>query len=708
MRLRGLFLGIILSGVASAATSGVNSLSLRYLDVGSQGACRTMTASSTGFLFAVCNVTLPSGRTQMRVVKTDASGNTLSHFDFGSSGTDTPAGIAVDLAGNVIVAGVTYSADFPLVSPLVSKALLPSAFVTKIAPDLQSIVFSTLLGGNHVSLSGAPGSLAGAVTTDGSGNIYVAGSTTALDFPVTQGAFQMQPPPGDPFGTSSYGFISEIAPDGSKFVFSTFFGGSGVNCQGGSSCMGAYGQTGALAIQLGQDGSIVIAGNTDANNLPVTSGAYGQSCACRRGQGAGFAAKFEPGGSHLVWATYFPLATQGAGPESSLEVQSMTVASDGSVVLAGAATSGLAVTAGALQGTCPCTQFNYAGFVSELDSAGAKLKFSTYVGDGPSSPESSVNGVGAVAIAGAGTIWVTGSSTGTLTLPGVLVGQSYIVGLSSDGTSLLSQFTVPQGGAGQRLTVLNGLPVALGTSGSLLLGSAAQGSSVVGITNAAGRQVSGYVAPYELISLYGLGLGSQTASGSFTNGVLTTSLNGTQVLLDGVAAPLLYAGPNQINAIVPSAAASRDRISLQVVTPSGTISGTQLYVNPAAPGVFGNAGLAAALNQDGSLNSALNPAAAGSVVTVWATGAGMPIVPPADGTIPASSAELQLPISILSTSSLTSLEVLYAGAAPGAVAGVVQVNFRLPERVLPGPDVDAMMLQVGGALSIPFFVYAKP
>jgi hypothetical protein len=126
-----------------------------------------------------------------------------------------------------------------------------------------------------------------------------------------------------------------------------------------------------------------------------------------------------------------------------------------------------------------------------------------------------------------------------------------------------------------------------------------------------------------------------------------------------------------------------------------------------------------ALNQDGSVNSAANPAALGSIVTVWATGTGMSSFPQADGTIigpgatgtgPDGAPTLSVSVfafpSVLSLAGdpylaasnggppgPLSLEVLYAGDAIGLVEGVQQVNFRLP------PEVDSQLLNTSGVIS---------
>jgi uncharacterized protein (TIGR03437 family) len=109
-----------------------------------------------------------------------------------------------------------------------------------------------------------------------------------------------------------------------------------------------------------------------------------------------------------------------------------------------------------------------------------------------------------------------------------------------------------------------------------------------------------------------------------------------------------------------------------------------------APAVFTVDGVhAAALNQDGTINSADNPAAPGTVVTVFATGLG-PITPPqADGTL----VGLPLPNNVLAVHAeakslgsvypfgppmlITPFDVTYAGPAPYLVAGVSQINFKL-------------------------------
>jgi uncharacterized protein (TIGR03437 family) len=183
---------------------------------------------------------------------------------------------------------------------------------------------------------------------------------------------------------------------------------------------------------------------------------------------------------------------------------------------------------------------------------------------------------------------------------------------------------------------------------------------------------------------------------------------------------LLYVGPNQINAIVPSGAAEQNTLGLQIVTPNGTLTGPTLSVVASEPEVFQNGppmpagGSAVALNQDGSLNSATNPAAGGSVVTVWATGAGLDNYSgQQDGIIAYGEYTPLLPVSVLNASyanvnGVSSLDVLYAGSAPGMVTGVIQVNFQLPsQNLLLDVSQFTCQLQIGAAVSSRFSVYVQ-
>jgi len=110
-------------------------------------------------------------------------------------------------------------------------------------------------------------------------------------------------------------------------------------------------------------------------------------------------------------------------------------------------------------------------------------------------------------------------------------------------------------------------------------------------------------------------------------------------------------------------------------------------------------GQAVAINQDGSPNSAANPASRGSVVVVYATGEGQTDPAGVDGKLTNSGATLAkplLPVAVRVNGLLA--DVLYAGAAPGLVAGMMQVNFRVPDGV-PSATTLPVVVNVGGVNS---------
>ncbi|HXK03136.1 MAG TPA: IPT/TIG domain-containing protein [Verrucomicrobiae bacterium] len=214
---------------------------------------------------------------------------------------------------------------------------------------------------------------------------------------------------------------------------------------------------------------------------------------------------------------------------------------------------------------------------------------------------------------------------------------------------------------------------------------------------------SGTVSPGELVSIFGTGLGPSTPAGMQldASGNVSTVTGNTQVLFDGVAAPMVWTSSGQVNAIVPfGLAAQATQVQVQY---QGQASDTfTVPVAASSPGIFSmdgsGAGQAIALNQDGSINSADQPAAAGSVVTLYATGVGQMSPPGIDGSVVSAD---NLPVPVLPVSVQIGglgAQVLYAGGAPGIVEGVIQVNVRIPTRAPAGPAVP-VVLQAGDRTS---------
>jgi uncharacterized protein (TIGR03437 family) len=222
------------------------------------------------------------------------------------------------------------------------------------------------------------------------------------------------------------------------------------------------------------------------------------------------------------------------------------------------------------------------------------------------------------------------------------------------------------------------------------------------VVNAASFSSSA-VAPGELISLFGVAIGPATPLNLTLDaqGNVSTSLHGYTVTFDGVAAPLLYAAQGQINAVVPFSVAGKATTALALTTPDGTRFRTTLPVGAAAPAIFAldSSGQGAILNSDFSVNSAAHPAARGSTVAIYATGTGSLAPAVADGVvIPATGPPLSgTPITV-NIGGQTAV-VSYQGAAPGLVAGVMQINAQIPTGVTPGSAVP-VSISAGGVAGL--------
>jgi uncharacterized protein (TIGR03437 family) len=185
--------------------------------------------------------------------------------------------------------------------------------------------------------------------------------------------------------------------------------------------------------------------------------------------------------------------------------------------------------------------------------------------------------------------------------------------------------------------------------------------------------------------------------------MLETTLNNTTVTFNGVPAPLIFVSLNQINAIVPYEVAGQASIPL-LITTSG-IASAPLTVNVAAtvPALFAlgqsGSGPGAILNQNGTLNAAANPAVPGSTIVIYATGEGVTTPATLTGSVtPATGSSFPAPSATVSvTIGGIDARILYAGEAPGLIAGVLQVNAVVPAGTPAGNQ--PVVLTVGGVSS---------
>ncbi len=289
----------------------------------------------------------------------------------------------------------------------------------------------------------------------------------------------------------------------------------------------------------------------------------------------------------------------------------------------------------------------------------------------PSSLITGLTSPGGMAFAPDGTLVIADTGANVirrLSTSGVLaaIAGTGTAGFAGDGSpSLAARLNAPAG-------------IAISANGTILIADSlnnrirsltpsaiASETSTVAVVNAASL-VAGAIAPGEIITVFGAGFGT-------TN---------TQLLFDGAPATLFYSSATQINALVPPSLTANSTVTMSIVVNGAAVGGSSVPVVAAAPGIFtipGGSGQAAANNEDGSLNSASNPAARGSVVSLYATGQG-------------SSAN-----NVTLTIAGYGAPLFYAGPAPG-FPGLMQINAQIPSGFLP-PGIQAVVLSVAGVVS---------
>jgi uncharacterized protein (TIGR03437 family) len=230
-------------------------------------------------------------------------------------------------------------------------------------------------------------------------------------------------------------------------------------------------------------------------------------------------------------------------------------------------------------------------------------------------------------------------------------------------------------------------------------GPVARASNIV---NAASLQ-AGALSPGEVILLSGAGLGPDDATGATITdaGNLDTQSGGTQVLFGGLAAPMLSSSAGQVGAIVPYEVAGHIAVSVQVQYQGQLSPVVSLPVAPSAPGIFTEDGRGQGpgqiLNEDSSLNTADNPAAADSMIQISGTGQGQSIPGGVDGVITQGMPSTEQPPAV--TIGGLPAAIVSAGPAPGQVAGYFQVIAIVPEGLPSGPV--PVVVQFGAASSQP-------
>ena len=292
----------------------------------------------------------------------------------GGSDNDKANAMTVDDAGNVYLIGSTRSLEFPATPGALDTSYnnKTDAFVARIEAGGEEIAYATYLGGNG-------GDRGYAIAVDTTGSAYVAGFTYSGNFPVTAGAFDTEH--NSPGGIYQDVFVARLNPNGGSLLYSTYIGGS--RGEGG------------YALSLCQDGSVIVAGDTQSEDFPVTPGAYDTT---HHGIKDVFVARLDAAGSDLEFATF-------VGGSSVENFETVLRDDTGSIFVVGETQSDdLPTTEGAFDQTY---NLNGDAFVFKLSAAGDSLEYGSYIGSSDWDRGTDL------AIAEGGPLYVTGYTTST-------------------------------------------------------------------------------------------------------------------------------------------------------------------------------------------------------------------------------------------------------------------------------------------------------
>jgi uncharacterized protein (TIGR03437 family) len=671
-----------------------------YLGNTSMDSAEAMAVDAAGnIVIAGWTVDPTYGDADALVAKLSSDGTKLLFATvFPGSGDDLAHGVALDSGGNIYVAGETTSydfyADFVYLS-YYAQFGYQHVFVSKLDSTGSNLVYSHIIGG-------AGAEIAYGLALDSGGNAYITGVTNSPDFPVSNSGVPQRSIAG---GTDA--FVLKLDATG-RGLYSTYLGGSGSDL--------------ANAIAVDGSGNAFITGRTGSTNFPVSSSALQSATG---GSNDAFAASLSSTGA-LLYSTYLG----GSGDESGYAI---AIDSAGAAYVTGETTSQDFPMANSLQK-------DFGGgngdiFIAKLSPDGTSLVYSTYLGG---TGEEFASGI---AVDGSGDAYITGATTST-DLPMADAFQNsnqgamnaLVAALDPTGASLL--FSSYLGGSGTATasgtagdmgnaisvscssgvvvagsTASSDFPVTSGVAQGTYAGAgdafiaeiAAGGLPVInsgGVVNSA-TLTAGPVSPGSLVSIVGSGLAVATQTA--LSAPWGTTLAGASVTINGNAVPVAFASAGRIDIHLPYEIGTGNAIAI-VTVPCGASEPAIFQVAAAAPYLRQNAsGDAVAYNQDYTTNTADTPAQAGTIVTVTLTGIG-----PLDNPVPTGAAA---PMSPLSRATLplsasiggTDAPVQFLGLTPGAV-GLAQANLLVPAL---SPGAYQVVVTIGGVASNGATVYVQ-
>lgn len=216
--------------------------------------------------------------------------------------------------------------------------------------------------------------------------------------------------------------------------------------------------------------------------------------------------------------------------------------------------------------------------------------------------------------------------------------------------------------------------------------------------------VGGQLSPGEIITIKGSQLGPSTPQSFTIASLMQPTLGGAGVTFSGVPGTLLYVSSSQINVTVPYEIAGMGSTNIVVTYNNVSSAAFTQQVASAALGLFTNdstgSGQASVLNQNYTYNTATTPAAQGSYISLYATGGGQTIPASTDGEVSPTTSLLPLTLAPYVTATIggKNAPVVFAGAAPGYVTGVMQFNIQVPMGV--SGTALPIVLSINGATSV--------
>lgn len=310
------------------------------------------------------------------VIKMAPEGNGLIYYVFIGAQYEDGNGIAVDASGAALITGETHSLNFPTQNPFQPMYGGGSAdgFVTKVSPDGLTLVYSSYIGGpNYDAGTG--------IAVDPSGNAYVAVQTVDSSLPTNSNAFQRTES-----GNGYHPYVLKLSSEGS-IAWGTYLAGSG-------------NEIGLYNIAVDNSGHAFLAGATNSEDFPTTSGAFQTTLpALGSDSFSAFVSKLEADGTGLVYSTFF-------GGQSSIGGQGLAIDTNGSAYIGGTVFGPGFPVVNAIQTTYGGGDND--GFVAELNPGGDGLVFSTFLGG-----SNDEWGCCSVAIGPNGAIYVAGHTTST-------------------------------------------------------------------------------------------------------------------------------------------------------------------------------------------------------------------------------------------------------------------------------------------------------